>query len=63
MIKKGADKMGCRRKTKTERELVADIRKTFTKLCEKKNCMECDYKHSSSCIMDYVVDLLEKYEE
>ena len=52
--------MTCRRKTKTERELVADIRKTFTKFCDKNNCMECDYKHSSCCMIDYIVDLIEK---
>ena len=54
--------MTCRRKTKTERELVADIRKTFEKFCNKNNCMECDYKHSGNCMIDYIVDLLEKYE-
>ena len=52
--------MTCRRKTKTERELIADIRKTFEKFCNKNNCMECDYKHSGNCMIDYIVDLIEK---
>ena len=52
--------MTCRRKTKSERELAADIRKTFTKFCDKSNCIVCDYKRSSNCMIDYIVDLLEK---
>ena len=52
--------MTCRRKTKTERELVADIRKTFEKFCEGNCCFECRYWHSSNCMIDYIVDLLEK---
>ena len=55
--------MTCRRKTKTERELAADIRKTFEKFCNKNYCLKCQYKYSDSCIMDYVVDLLDKYKE
>ena len=54
--------MTCRRKTKSERELVADITKTFTKYCNSQNgCFDCKYKHSSSCVMDYLADLVNKY--
>ena len=46
--------MTCRRKTKSERELVADITKTFTKYSNTQNgCFDCKYKHSSSCVRDY----------
>ena len=55
--------MTCRRKTKTERELVADIRKTFEKFCGKNNCRECQYRYSSSCMIDYTVDLLDDFLE
>ena len=54
--------MTCRRKTKSERELVADINKTFTKYCKsQKDCFDCKYNHSSSCVMDYLADLLIKH--
>ena len=54
--------MTCRRKTKSERELVADITKTFLKYCKSQEyCKECKYTHSSSCIMDYLADLMTKY--
>ena len=55
--------MTCRRKTKTERELAADIRKTFEKFCDKNECMSCIYMLSYDCIIDYLVDLLDKYKE
>ena len=55
-------KMTCRRKTKSERELVADITKTFLKYCKSQEyCKECKYTHSSSCIMGYLADLVNKY--
>ena len=54
--------MTCRRKTKSERELVADINKTFLKYCKSQEyCRECKYTHSSSCIMDYLAELIDKY--
>ena len=54
--------MTCRRKTKSERELVADIDKVFTKYCKSQEfCSECKYLHSSKCITDYLADLLNKY--
>ena len=56
--------MTCRRKTKTERELVADIRKTFAKcFCNKNACVNCKYKYSDCCEKDYIVDLLEKFKD
>ena len=34
--------MGCRRKTKSERELIADIKKTFERYCESVGeCRNC----------------------
>ena len=54
--------MTCRRKTCSERALVADIRKTFTIFCQNNECSECKYKKSSDCVIDYVVDLLKKEE-
>ena len=54
--------MGCRRKTKTERELVADINKTFDKFCDKhEDCHVCDYRYIDDCKEHYVLDLLKKY--
>lgn len=55
--------MGCRRKTKTERELVADINKTFTKFCNKQSCVNCKYNNAEDCKLEYVKELLSKYEE
>ena len=56
--------MTCRRKTKTERELVADIHKTFRVFCQKRECWECPYGYSHNCKQDYVLDLLAKsYED
>ena len=56
--------MTCRRKFKTERELVADIRKTFSRcVCNKNSCVNCKYKYSDNCEIDYVVDLLTKFNE
>ena len=50
--------MTCRRKTCSERALVADIRKTFTIYCNNHECAECDYKGSIDCVKAYVIDLL-----
>lgn len=52
--------MTSRRKFKRERELVADIHKTFERFCNKQKCIECDYRRSDNCEIDYIVDLLEK---
>ena len=52
--------MTCRRKTRNEKELLADIHKTFTIYCKKNDCISCKYKQSYNCELDYVVDLLEK---
>ena len=46
--------MNSRRKTKTERELIADIHKTFNIFCKSK------YKSSSDCRLDWIIELLEK---
>ena len=50
--------MTCRRKTKTERELVADIHKAFEIFCNKHECMSCPYAKYDDCKMEYVKDLL-----
>ena len=62
--------MTCRRKTKSERELVADIRKGARLMCAKYHnindkCYKCPlYKYQVSVIDDcgkaYAVYLLEK---
>lgn len=55
--------MTCRRKTKKERELVADLHKTFGIFCKKNNsCLNCKYIKSPNCFKSYVNDLLEKEE-
>ena len=41
ICKKGDDDMTCRRKTKSSRELVADIHKTFTIFCKANECNKC----------------------
>lgn len=53
-----------RRKFKSERELVADINKTFSAFCNRQECRDCAYRYSEHCKLDYVADLLQKdYEE
>ena len=55
--------MTCRRKTKSERELVADINKTFTKYCGSHNdCDTCKYQNYDECVIEYLRDLLKKEE-
>lgn len=56
--------MASRRKTKTERELVADINKTFMIFCHKQDCIDCPYRMSEDCKKDYIIDLIDlDYEE
>ena len=55
--------MGCRRKTKTERELVADINKTFTKFCNKNQCNNCPFKDADDCKLEYIKELLSSYKQ
>ena len=52
--------MTCRRKTKSSRELVADIHKTFTIFCKANECNKCKYRYSDNCEVDWIVVLLEK---
>ena len=52
--------MNSRRKTKSERELIADIHKTFNIFCKSNCCQKCKYKSSSDCRLDWVIELLEK---
>ena len=56
--------MTCRRKTKTERELVADIRKTFEKYCSTIDDCKLDkcpyYDTNVDCMYLYVKDLVKK---
>ena len=56
--------MTCRRKTKSERELVADINKTFAKYCRSQNsCDTCKYQNYNECVIEYLKDLLKKEKE
>lgn len=52
--------MTCRRKTKSSRELVADIHKTFTVFCKANECNKCKYRYSDNCELDWIAGLLEK---
>lgn len=53
-----------RRKTKTERELVADINDTFRKYCNKRECSDCPYRFCEDCKIEYIKDLIMlNYEE
>ena len=52
--------MVCRRKTKTTKELIADINKTFTIFCKANECNKCKYRYSDNCEVDWIVKLLEK---
>lgn len=62
--------MTCRRKTKSERELVADINKTFYKFCarsqfddENNSCRTCRFRNVSDCKLEYLKELLSLYDE
>lgn len=55
--------MVSRRKTKTERELVADIHKTFDKFCVKHECISCPYAKCEDCKIEYLKDLLSIVED
>ena len=55
--------MTCRRKTKSSRELVADIHKTFTIYCKKNECNKCIYRYSECCELDWLIDLILKDKE
>ena len=51
--------MTCRRKTKSERELVADPNKKFTKYCGSQNsCDTYKYQDYNECVIEYLKDLL-----
>lgn len=50
--------MASRRKTKTERELAADIHKTFSIFCNQRECAECLYRGYEDCELEYVKDIL-----
>ena len=52
--------MTIRRKTKSERELVADIYKTFTVFCKANECNKCLYRYSDNCEIDYISELILK---
>lgn len=61
--------MGCRRKTKSERELIADIKKTFERYCESVGeCRNCMYYDKLGCTLEdcislYILDLSRKAAE
>lgn len=52
--------MPSRRKLKKERELVADMKKTFENFCSKQNCSSigCKYFYEDDCCSAYIIDLL-----
>lgn len=54
--------MASRRKTKSQRELVADIRKSHMIFCkEQENCRKCpifETDKNNGCIIEYVKMLL-----
>ncbi len=50
--------MAIRRKTKTERELVADINKVFTIFCNKNSCVNCRFNDAEDCKLEYIKELL-----
>ena len=53
-----------RRKTKTERELVANINDTIRKFFHKQDCIDCTYRFYDDCKMEYIKDLIRLiYEE
>ncbi|WP_288710041.1 hypothetical protein [uncultured Clostridium sp.] len=62
--------MTCRRKTKGERELIADINKRFKVFCNESydlyvaGCMNCDLDFASeeSCKIQYIKMLMGKDE-
>lgn len=62
--------MACRRKTKGERELIADINKRFKVFCNESydpegvGCMKCelDFEDEESCEIQYIKMLLGKDE-
>lgn len=52
-----------RRKLKSERELVADIRKCFHNYCQQRECSDCEFDGIMNCAGAYVVSLLNKHYE
>ena len=53
-----------RRKTKTERELIADIKKAHDKFCCKhSSCRDCKYEKAKDCRLEYIKELVELIEE
>lgn len=54
--------MNSRRRLKSERELVSDMKKTFEKFCSKRKCnsIDCEYFYEDDCCSAYIMDLLKK---
>ena len=53
--------MTCRRKTKKERELVADIRKTHDIYCGKYfDCHQCPLHDEDDCLLAWLKILLDR---
>lgn len=52
-----------RRKTKTERELVADINDAFRKFCYKQDCVDCPYRLCVDCKIEYIKDIIKLNDE
>ena len=51
--------MTCRRKTKKERELAADINKAYGIFCQKHSlCYGCEYDEKVDCKKAYMLDLM-----
>ena len=55
--------MTCRRKLKSERELVADIRKCFHTFCQQRECSNCEFDGIMNCAGAYVISLLSSHPE
>ena len=54
LIFKGGINMPCRRKLKSERELVADVNKAIRTYCQHHDCDSCQFYHKQDCRFEYL---------
>lgn len=54
LIFKGGINMPCRRKLKSERELVADVNKAIRTYCQHHDCDSCQFYHKQDCRLEYL---------
>lgn len=52
--------MTCRRKTRTEKEIIADVKKMFEIKCKNCDCNTCEYNDSNDCLRDYLLNLFSR---